>query len=190
MGKNIMACAAAILAFAVLPPAALAGTRVTVPGGTPVMIRMVDTIDSGTANVGDTFEFKADDAVVVDGYVVIARGAEGRGEVTKVDRAGTHGHPGSLGIQLDYVYAVDGEKIRLSSDKKTAVGEQKKGAASTATIIGYATLGIGGLFAHNFVKGRNITLDPSKTFSAFVDDTVHVVSTQKASAPANDGFAH
>lgn len=189
MRKNLMTAAAAFT-MAVLPLIALAGTRVTIPGGTPINIRMVDTIDSGNANVGDTFEFKADEDVVVNGYVVIARGAEGVGEVTKVDRAGTHGHPGSLGIQLDYIYAVDGEKIRLSTTNKTEVGEQRKGAASTATIIGYATLGIGGLFAHNFVKGRNITLDPSKTFSAFVSDTVHVVSNQRANAPATDGFAH
>lgn len=190
MGKNIMASAVAALALVILPLTALAGTRVTIPGGTPITLRMVDTIDSGTANVGDTFEFKVDDDVVVNGYVVIARGAAGKGQVTKVDRAGTHGHPGSLAIQLDYVYAVDGEKVRLSGENKTTTGEQKKGAASTATIIGYATLGIGGLFAHNFVKGRNVTLDPSKTFSAYIDDTVHVVSSQRAAAPANDGFAH
>jgi hypothetical protein len=190
MGKNIVAAAAGF-AFAMLPLVSLAaGTRITVPGGTPVTIRMVDTIDSGTANVGDTFEFKADDDVVINGYVVIARGAEGRGEVTKVDRAGTHGHPGSLGIQLDYIYAVDGEKIRLDTVSKTETGEDRKGASSTATIIGYATLGIGGLFAHNFVKGRNITLDSSKTYSAFVDNTVHIVSSQRGAAPADDGFAH
>lgn len=169
---------------------AFASTRITVPGGTPVTIRMVDTLDSGTANVGDTFEFKADDNVVINGYVVIARGAAGHGEVTKVDRAGNHGHAGSLGIQLDYVYAVDGEKIRLDTDSKTTAGEDRKGASSTATIIGYATLGVGGLFAHNFVKGRNITLDPSKTYSAFVDSTVHIYSNQRAAAAQNDGFAH
>jgi hypothetical protein len=179
-----------MISLASLPLSALAGTRVTIPGGTAVTIRMVDTIDSGTANVGDTFEFKVDDNVVVNGYVVIARGAAGKGHVASVDRAGTHGHPGSLGIKLDYVYAVDGEKVRLDSDNKKATGEEKKGASSTATIIGYATLGVGGLFAHNFVKGRNVTLDPSKTYSAFVSDTVHVVSSQRAVAPANDGFAH
>jgi hypothetical protein len=188
MRTTVVALAAALSLLA--QATSLAATRVAVPGGTPVTIRIVDTVDSGTANVGDTFEFKADDDVVVNGYVVIARGAEGRGEVTKVDRAGTHGHPGSLGIQLDYVYAVDGEKIRLDTVNKTETGEDKKGASSTATIIGYATLGIGGLFAHNFVKGRNIVLDSSKTYSAFVDDTVHIVSNQRATDAGNDGFAH
>lgn len=189
MGKRIMAAAAG-LAFTVLPLVAVAGVRITIPGGTPLTIRMVDKIDSGSANVGDTFQFKADNDVVVNGYVVIARGAEGMGEVTKVDRAGGNGHPGSLGLQFDYVYAVDGEKVKLSSVNKAKVGEQKKGGASTATIAGYVLLGPLGLFAHNWVKGRNITLDSSKTFDVFVDDTVHVVSSQRAIANGNGGFAH
>lgn len=189
MFQKILLAAAAIVVFA-FPLAAMAGTSVTVPGGTPVTIRMVDTIDSGNANVGDTFEFKVDDNVVVNDYVVVARGAAGHGTVTSVDRAGSHGHAGGLGIRLDYVYAIDGEKIRLDSDNKKTVGEARKGASSTAAIIGFATLGVGGLFAHNFVKGRNITLDPSKTYSAFVSDTVHVVSDRRAAAAGNDGFAH
>jgi hypothetical protein len=187
--RTVAAALLAALSFA-LPLTAGAATRVTVPGGTPITIRMVDTIDSGNANVGDTFEFKADDNVVVNGMVVVSRGAAGHGTVTSVDRAGGHGHAGSLGIRLDYIYAVDGEKIRLAADRKNTTGEDRKGASSTATIIGYATLGIGGLFAHNFVKGRNISLDPSKTFSAYVVDTVHIVSSQRAAAAGNDGFAH
>lgn len=149
---------------------------------------MVDTVDSGNANVGDTFQFKADDNVVVNGYIVIARGAPGHGTVTSVDRAGAHGHSGSLGIRLDYIYAVDGEKIRLDSTKKN--GQQNSGASSTATIASTLLLGPVGLFAHNWVHGKNVVLDPSKALSAFVSDTVHVVSTQKAAAGGNDGFAH
>lgn len=183
-----VAALAAVLSFSTV--AALAATRVTVPGGTPVVIRMVDTISSGQANVGDTFEFKADDNVVVNGYVVIARGAEGRGEVTKVDRAGAHGHSGNLGVKFDYVYAVDGEKIRLSAVDKNNQGSQNKGASSTATIASTILLGPVGLFAHNFVHGKDVQLDPGKTFSAFVDSTVHVSSTQRAAAAQSDGFAH
>lgn len=92
------------------------------------------------------------------------------------------------GVLLPAV-ALAGTRLTIPGGK-TETGEQKKGASSTATIIGYATLGIGGLFAHNFVKGRSITLDSSKSYSAFVDNTVHVVSNQRAAAPANDGFAH
>lgn len=86
--RTLLVFALAAVAFA-SPLAALAGTRVTVPGGTAIPVRMVDTIDSGSANVGDTFEFKADDNVIVNGYVVVARGAEGRGEVVSVAPAVT-----------------------------------------------------------------------------------------------------
>lgn len=187
--RTLLVFALAAVAFA-SPLAALAGTRVTVPGGTAIPVRMVDTIDSGSANVGDTFEFKADDNVIVNGYVVVARGAEGRGEVVSVDRAGSHGHQGNLGVKFDYVYAVDGEKLQLDSVKKSKSGQNNKGAASTATIASTILLGPVGLFAHNWVKGKNVTLDSSKTFSTFVQNTVHVVVTQRATAAANGGFAH
>lgn len=188
--RQYFAFALAAAVFAAAPLTALAGTRVAVPGGTAVPVRMVDTIDSGSANAGDTFEFKADDNVVVNGYVVIARGAEGRGEVVSVERAGGHGHQGNLSVKFDYVYAVDGEKIRLDSVRKNKQGESNAGASSTATIASTLLLGPVGLFAHNWVKGKNVTLDSSKTFSAYVQDTVHVVSEQRATAAANDGFAH
>ncbi len=189
MGKICIATLAA-LTVAALPLAGVAATRVAIPGGTSVPIRIVDTIDSGTANVGDTFHFKADDNVVVDNYVVIARGSEGQGTVASVDRAGGHGHAGNLGLRFDYIYAVDGEKIRLDSVKKNKTGEGSSGKSSTATIASTLLLGPVGLFAHNWVRGKNVTIDSSKTFTTFVDQTVHVVSNQRAASTSSDGFAH
>ena len=188
--RSSLALAVAAICLTLAPAVAATGSRITVPGGTPVTLRFVDTVDSGTANVGDTFEFKADDNVVVNGFVVIARGAAGHGTVTSVDRAGSHGHAGNLGIRLDYVYAVDGEKIRLDSVKKNKSGESNAGASSTTTIASTLLLGPVGLFAHNWVKGKNVVLDSGKTVTAFVQDTVHVVSNQRAAAAGNDGFAH
>ena len=126
---------------AILSAPAVAGARITIPGGTPVPIRMVDTISSGTANPGDTFEFKADSNVVSDGYIVIARGAEGRGEVVSAERAAGNGHAGKLKLKFDYIYAVDGEKVGLSDVANTNAGQKTKGASSTATIAGYVLLG-------------------------------------------------
>ena len=179
----------AVSTMLALPVAVMADTRVAIPGGTSVPIRMVDSISSGSAEVGDSFEFKAEDDVVVNGWVVISRGAEGRGEVTSVERAGGNGHPGKLGIKFDYIYASDGEKVRLTDVKKTKEGEDSNGASSTATIATYALLGPLGLFAHNLVKGHNLTIDSSKPFTVFVDDTVHVVAKQRG-AKTSDGFAH
>ena len=179
----------AVVATALTAAQALAaGTRVAIPGGTPITIRLAQKLDSGMANVGDTFAFTVDRDVVVNGWVVIPKGATGIGKVVSVDRAGGNGHPGSLGLKFDYVYAADGEKVLHGSAPTAEKGEASKGAASTATIVGYATLGLGGLFAHNFVKGHNLVLDSSRTFTTFVDHTVHVIATQRAEA--TDQIAH
>ncbi len=180
--------AAAILS--VIPLAGLCGQRIAVPGGTPITIRMVDTVSSRTAQAGDNFEFKTDGAIVLNGYVVIPSGAAGRGTVLEVDRAAGNGHSGRLKLQFDYVYAADGEKIKLTDIGKTRAASAEKGKSSTATMVGYLVLGPVGLFAHNWVKGKEFVLDSSKPFTVFTDSTVHVVATQRAAAVSGDGFAH
>ncbi len=174
------ALAALLTIFLLIARPVMAATRVTIPGGTPVAVSLVQKLDSGTAKVGDIFNFAVDADVTANGWIVIPKGAGGQGEVVSVDRAGGNGHSGSLGLKFDFVYAVDGEKVRLSNASGNVRGEQKTGAASTATIVGYATLGLGGLFFHNWVKGRNVVLAPSKTFTAFVSRTVHVMAMQRA----------
>jgi len=168
---------------------AFAATTVTVPGATPMKIRLIDSISSSNANVGDTFQFRADEDVVVNGWIVVARGAPGQGEVVSVDRAGSHGHPGNLGLKFDYVYAVDGKKIRLTATNQKQQGEERGGASSTATVASTILLGPVGLFAHNWVKGKDITLDGSRALDAFVDSTVHIAATAHG-GPSNAGFAH
>lgn len=163
------------------------GALVAVPGGTEVDVQLTEPISSSTANVGDTFGFRAAGDVVVNGWIIIAKGAPGVGEILSVDRAGSHGHPGSLGLQMDWIFATDGEKIRLTNQRTTQEGESKAGVSSTLTIVSWLFLGLPGLFMHNFVKGRDVVVDSSHTFQEYVSDTVHVIATAKED---NSGFAH
>lgn len=163
------------------------GALVTVPGGTEVDVQVTEPISSATANVGDTFAVHAVNEVDVNGWIVISKGAAGEGEVLSVDHAGSHGHPGSLGLQMDWIFASDGERIQLTNQSTTQVGESKAGVASTVTILSWVFLGLPGLFAHNFVKGRDVVVDATHIFQEYVSTTVHVVATQHT---ANQGFAH
>lgn len=169
-------------------PSAVTGTTVTVPGGTDIKVALTDKISSATANVGDTFAVTAIDDVSVNGWVVIPKGAAGQGEVMSVERAGSHGHAGNLGIKMDWIFAADGEKIHLTDQRKTEEGEGKEGHSSTMTIVSWAFLGLPGLFAHNWIHGRDVELDHTHPLEAFTADTVHVVATVKSGV--NDGFAH
>jgi hypothetical protein len=184
--RAVASCCLA-LAFTV-PAVAAVGQRIVLPGGTIVTVFVVDPISSATAHVGDTFAVRAKDDVVVNGWVAISKGAEGQGEVLSVEQAGKHGHPGTIGIQMDWIYAADGEKVRLTSQNKTQEGEGKAGESSTVTIISAVFLGIPGLFAHNFVKGKDITLDDTHPLQAFINDSVYIVAKDRAVA-SNAGFA-
>jgi hypothetical protein len=167
------AFAAVFLCILLLPGyAGATSTRVTVASGTAVPVEVVDKISSATANVGDTFAIQTASDVIVNGWVVIAKGAQGQGEVLSVERAGKHGKAGTLGLQMDWIRDVAGQKIKLTSEKKTQEGESKTGESSTVTIISAAVLGIPGLFAHNFVKGKDVELDASQVLQSFVDSSV------------------
>ena len=118
--------------------------------------------------------------------VVISAGAEGQGSIILVDSAGGNGHSGTLALNFEWIYAVDGGKIRLSNGPQKHSEEDRKGASSTATIVGFVTFSLGGLFGHNLAHGEDVVIDGSKDLSAFVDRNVHVEATEHASRDQYD----
>jgi hypothetical protein len=179
---------AQVIALPPDPPAAkVSPAQVLVPAGTRVPVSPTDKVSSATAQVGDIIAVSATENVNANGYLVIQKGAGGQAEVASVERAHGNGGSGKLGIKMDWIVAVDGEKIQLSATQKTASEEDRGGGSSTATILSYALLGPLGLFFHNFARGKDVTLDPSKVLTAYTDGTVHIASN----IPAQDsGFAH
>jgi hypothetical protein len=154
----------AILAFA-LPLAASAAT-VNVAVGTQVQVHVVKPISSGTAIAGQQFRFEAAAPVVVGGQVVISKGALGSGHVVKATKAQGKS-AGEMTLSFDTIHAVDGSTIELTEDSSVS-GNPEKGKASTATIAATIALGPLGLFAHNMVKGKDVTITPNKMFPAWV----------------------
>jgi hypothetical protein len=83
------------------------------------------------------------------------------------------------------VYALDGQKVRLTQALNAVDGDNKKGAASTLTLVMTPLFGISGLFAHNFVRGSEAYVTPETTFPVAVEQTVSVES-----AGNDTSFAH
>ena len=161
---------------------------ITVPGGTPMKVSLIEPLSSNTAHAGDKVHFKAIDDVTVDSWVVIARDAIGEGSVVSAEGAGGNGHPGKIQLQFDWIYGADGLKIKLSDVASSANGDAAKGAASTAAIASYLVLGPLGLFAHNWVHGKDVTVKTDQKIAIYVAQTVHV--TPKTKVSSTDGFAH
>lgn len=157
-----------------------AATPLLVAAGTAVPVHVVGTISSGSAKVDDVFAIQVAEDVIVNGMVVFRKGAGGQGHIVDSDSAGGNGHSGALALAFDYVYAIDGGRVRLSSAIQKQTEEDRKGASSTATIIGFATFGIGGLFGHNLARGRQKTIDDKTLLTSFVDSSVHVSTSERA----------
>lgn len=162
--------------------------RTLVPAGTTIPIHVLGDVSSHTAHEGDRFQIEVAHDVVVHGMVVVAANADGEGEITAVDHAGGNGHSGSLEMHFDWVHAVDGGKLKLRDTSQKQAEDDREGAKSTATIIGVATLGIGGLFGHNLAKGKEVTVSPKAILNAFVDRNVHVLSDTRAET--DDQYDH
>jgi hypothetical protein len=165
---------------AVVPPAIPAAapseapTGRLLPGGTTVTVALLEAISSGTAHEGDQIGIVARKAVRVNGSILIAEGANGHATVTSVEGSGGNGSGGKLAISIDWIDAVDGGKVKLTQTNHASESGDTKGAASTATIATYLLLGPLGLFAHNFVHGRDATIDTKKNFTVFVDHDVYI----------------
>lgn len=158
------------LTFAAVPAAA---AQVSVPAGTQVGVHVVQTLSSGTATVGTPFTFVAATNVIVNNHVVIKKGANGSGRVASVEKA--HGKSaGKMSLQLTSVHAVDGTLVPLSGTHGNMHGNPEKGKASTATVAATILLGPIGLFAHNMVKGKDVTVSPDHTIQAWVASTTRV----------------
>ena len=147
---------------------------VLVPGGTLVRVNSVQTLSSATSRIGSPFVLTVSEDVTIDGKIVVRKGATGRGHVVAVDGARGNGHSGFITLAFDYVFGSDNKSIALYGAPQTFAEADRKGAASTATLAGYATIGVTGLFAHNFAPGRQSVIDYTTPLTTFVAEPVTV----------------
>ena len=169
------------------PAAPVPTTTVLLAGGTTIDVSLNESVSSASAKIGDIVPIIVDNEVDANGFVAIPKGSNGEATVTLVDQAGGNGHGGKLAITMNWVYSADHGKVLLSNLNHAAgAGSDQKGASSTATILTYVLLGPLGLFAHNFVRGKDVTIKTTKMFKVFVDHDVHIQASQKAHA--GEGF--
>jgi len=145
---------------------------VLVPGGTGVTVSLSEPLSSGSAKIGDQIGIVVKKEVDLDGWVVVPVGANGHGTVTSAEGAGSNGSGGKLALSIDCIYSADGGKIQLSATNHASENGDNKGAASTATLLSWALLGPLGFFAHNFLRGHDVTIGSDKIFTVFVDHDV------------------
>lgn len=130
----------------VLSHLTLPSPKLTIPGGTPLSIRLLQSISSRSARADDQFEAELAASVQVDGRVAFTRGSRVRGLVIDARPSGRLENPGFLQLTLTAIQDTNGKWFDLHTSSVSAKGKSHKKRNATF-IAGGAGLGaiIGGI---------------------------------------------
>lgn len=159
--------------------------RVQIPAGTMVEVEAASPVSSADVGERSAITFLVSRQVVVNGVVVIARGARARAHLVNSKRAGAWGRGGSLEWVLEDVVAVDGTRVPIKLSDRVEGKNRSKAVVAAAIVTGAAvfpyTPPAGLIWA--LKKGDEAVLDASRKSSAIVgnntDVTGLVPQTQK-----------
>jgi len=117
--------------------------KVTIPSGTTLAIRLVDSINSETAQPGQSFRATLDSPLSVEGDVAIPAGYDVQGHVVDVKSAGKFAGKSELILQLDRIkvgdksYNIQTDQYRRAGGSRSTNTAEKVGAgAAIGAIIG------------------------------------------------------
>jgi hypothetical protein len=131
----MMLRAAAFAASVLLASPSVAQAPAVLAAGTPVVLRTLQPLSSKDAIQGQRFPLEVTEDVLVQGALVIPRGAHGVGEVSGVREKGMYGKSGKLEVRVLFV-EVGGARIRLDGEMNHK-GESGIGAVvMAAPLIG------------------------------------------------------
>lgn len=124
---------------------AAAQNRVNVPAGTRLLIRMIDSVDSGKQQVGYRFTAGLETNLQVDDIIVAPRGTTVYGRLEDAQKAGNMSGAGELTLELTDIVINGTAYPLLTSDFQ--VKSEGKGKKTARRIVGGTGLGalIGGL---------------------------------------------
>ncbi len=177
---SLTRCTAVLIFILLAGSAAQAGQgsrSPAIPPGTQVQLRLLNQLDTGQSNSGQTFAATVARPVVVGGRTALARGIEVEGRVSEVVSSGRLKRPASITLQLTSLptdpLRIDGKSHLLrnvaliggSAAAGALIGgvlDGKKGAALGAGI------GTGGGTATAYMTGKKEIVLPVETELTFV----------------------
>jgi hypothetical protein len=119
--------------------------KASIPAGTRVLIRMIDSVDSSKQKAGDRFTASLETNLQVDDEVIAPRGTTVYGRLTNAKSAGRMSGAGELTLELTDIL-INGTAYPLVTSTYE-VRSEGKGKKTTRRILGGAGLGalIGGI---------------------------------------------
>jgi len=111
---------------------------VTVPQGTPVLIRMIDSVDSSVNKPGDIFHAGLEDDLRIGDVVVARKNADVYGKLIQVKSAGRATGKSELSLELTGIRTVNGSIQPIVSGEYQEAGKSRTKQTVEHSIIGAA----------------------------------------------------
>jgi len=120
-----------------------ASNSAVIPAGTPISVRLQNSVSSASASIGEKFEAVLDEPLVINGQTVAAKGAAVTGRVVSARQAGHLHHPAYLRIALASL-EINGKAVPLQSSSISVAGQNHNkrnltligGGAGAGALIG------------------------------------------------------
>lgn len=142
LASTAMLTAISAVAAAPMPPVP---TKVTVPAGTRILIRMIDSVDSSKQKAGYRFTASLETNLQADDVVIAPRGTTVYGRLATAQAAGRMSGGGELTLELtDIVINGTASPLLTSTYEVKSKGQGKKTAGRIAGGAGLGAL-IGGI---------------------------------------------
>lgn len=121
----------------VAEPAHRTPQMVNIPAGTTLTVRLRESIDTSRQAAGDTFSATIDVPLIIDGFVILEKGANVRGRITELERAGRVKGRAAVALELTQVHTSDGQQVAI----RTAAyrNEAQSGAKGDVAKVGAAS---------------------------------------------------
>jgi hypothetical protein len=132
-------------AVATMTTAAQSGRMITVPAGTPILVRMSDSLDSSKQQAGYKFKATLETNLQADNVVVARRDTPVYGVLATAASAGKMKGSSELGLELTSIF-INGTSYPLLTNTYEMKGKGE-GSNTTKKVVGGAGLGalIGGI---------------------------------------------
>jgi hypothetical protein len=159
----------------------------TLLDGTPVKLRLGQTISSANAKVGQEIPFEVVEEISVDQVVVLPKGSPAIGVVTEAEAKKSMGRAGKLNVSISYARLADEEKVALRAMQDNKGGGHT--GAMAAGMVGTAIVFFPAAPLLLFVHGKDITVPQGTEITAFVDGDTHLnmanfrAASKRQSAP-------
>ncbi|HSC45277.1 MAG TPA: hypothetical protein VLC94_05585 [Candidatus Acidoferrum sp.] len=115
------------------------GADVSVPAGQPLLVRMIDSVDSSKNHVGDIFHASLETDLNVNGVLVARKGTDVYGRLASSEKSGNFSGKSELQLELTRL-VVDGRDYPLVSSDYNVQGKSQ-GSSAAKKVGGGAVAG-------------------------------------------------